>query len=58
MAENSSKQDNPYDVELPQSVIDSFARFILPEIRAFYATPEGQQMFREWQEEHKNKDET
>lgn len=57
MVENS-KQDAPYDVELPQSVIESFARFLLPEIRKFYATPEGQQTFREWQEEHKNIDDT
>jgi len=53
MTANDSKQKNPYDVELPQSVIESFARFLLPEIRAFYSTLEGQQEFKEWQEQHR-----
>ena len=47
MVENS-KQDAPYDVELPQSVIESFARFLLPEIRKFYSSEEGMREFQEW----------
>jgi hypothetical protein len=54
MAENNSKQDNPYDVELPQSVIDSFARFLLPEIRKFYNSEQGQKEFIEWEERQKS----
>lgn len=49
MAENDNKQDNPYDVELPQSIVDEISKFLLPEIRAFYSSPEGQKAFREWQ---------
>ena len=48
---------NPYDVELPQSVIDSFARFLVPEIRKFYESEEGQQALAEWQE-NQQKDST
>ena len=45
-------QKKPYDVELPQSVVDEYARFLVPEIRAFYSTPEGQKAFKGWQKEH------
>jgi len=37
------------DVELPQSIIDSFARFLVPEIRKFYDSEEGQHEYAEWQ---------
>lgn len=31
------QQDNEkYDIELPQSIIESFARFLVPEIRKYY----------------------
>ena len=52
--QGSSK--NPYDIELPQSIIESFARFLVPEIRKFYESEQGQREFAEWQElktEHK-----
>lgn len=52
--QRSSK--NPYDIELPQSIIESFARFLVPEIRKFYESEQGQKEFAEWQErqsEHK-----
>ncbi|WP_312731399.1 hypothetical protein [Enterococcus sp.] len=52
--EKPKEPQNPYDVELPQSIIESFARFLLPEIRKFYASEEGQKTFREWQEQHNN----
>ena len=28
-------------VELPQSIIDSFARFLVPEIRKYYESEQG-----------------
>lgn len=55
MADKDSAPKNPNDVELPQSVVESFARFLLPEIRKFYASEEGQREFLEWELEH-NKD--
>lgn len=48
--EMPEKLQNPYDMELPQSIIESFARFLVPEIRKFYESEEGQQVFKEWQE--------
>ena len=41
-----------YDIELPQSVIESFARFLVPEIRKYYDSEQGQKEFAEWQEKH------
>ena len=57
MAEKKQEnRNNPYDIELPQSIIESFARFLVPEIRKFYDSEQGQKEFAEWQEqqnEHK-----
>ena len=39
------------DIELPQSVIESFARCLMPEIRKFYESEEGQRAFAEWEAE-------
>lgn len=36
------KRQKPYEIELPQSIIDSFARFLVPEIQKFYASEQGQ----------------
>ena len=37
------------DIELPQSIIDSFARFLVPEIRKFYESEQGKREFAEWE---------
>ncbi len=52
MTDNNEKSKNPYDVELPQSVIDSFSRFLLPEIRQWYESEKGQHIFHEWEQAH------
>lgn len=52
----SKELQNPHDIELPQSIIESFARFLVPEIRRFYESEQGQKEFAAWQErktEHK-----
>jgi hypothetical protein len=46
MTDKDSNPKNPYDVELPQTIVESFARFLVPEIRKFYASQEGQQEFK------------
>ncbi len=51
--EKPKKLRNPYDVELPQSIIESFARFLLPEICKFYASEEGKKSLEEWEKTHK-----
>lgn len=53
MADKDSIPKDPYDVELPQSVIDSLAHFLLPEIRKFYNNEQGQNDFSEWQKRQK-----
>ena len=37
-----------FDIELPQSIIDSLARHLVSEIRAYYDSEEGQAAFEEW----------
>lgn len=49
------KRQNPYEIELPQSIIDSFARFLVPEIQKFYASEQGQKELAEWEKKFFNK---
>ena len=37
-----------FDIEMPQSIIDSFARHLASEIRAYYDSEESQAAFEEW----------
>ena len=41
------------DVVLPQTIVDEFARFLVPEIRKFYESEEGKREFAKWQEKHR-----
>ena len=51
------KPDQPteskYDIELPQSIVESYARFLVPEIRKFYESEQGKQILAELQEADK-----
>lgn len=47
------KERDTTGVELPQSIIDSFARFLLPEIRKYYESEEGKREFEEWEKKCK-----
>ena len=40
--------DQHTEIELPQSIIDSFARFLVPEIRKYYESKQGQCELEEW----------
>lgn len=51
------KRQNPYEIELPQSIIDSFARFLVPEIQKFYASEQGQKELVEWEKKSSDKSE-
>lgn len=49
-------EQQKYEIDLPQSIIESFARFLVPEIRKFYESEQGQKEFSKWQKrqnEHK-----
>ena len=37
---NNKPLQSDYDIELSQSIIESFARFLVPEIRKYYEKPE------------------
>lgn len=51
---SQEKRQNPYEIELPQSIIDSFARFLVPEIQKFYASEQGQKELEEWLKKYPN----
>ena len=44
----ADSEKSKYDIELPQSIIDSLARHLVPEIRKYYDSEEGQEAFEEW----------
>lgn len=46
-------QKTENEIELPQEIIDSFARFLVPEIRKFYESEQGQKEFEKWQTKQK-----
>ena len=46
--ENNNQQD---EIELPQEIVESFARFLVPEIRKYYESEQGQREFKEWEEQ-------
>lgn len=54
---SQEKRQNPYEIELPQSIIDSFARFLVPEIQKFYASEQGQMELEEWKKKYPNQNE-
>ena len=37
------------EIKLPQTIIETFARFLVPEIRKYYDSEQGQREFAEWQ---------
>ena len=44
--EHSKSQQR--DIQLPQEIIESFARFLVPEIRKYYGSEDGHRQFSEW----------
>ena len=54
---SQEKRQDPYEIELPQSIIDSFARFLVPEIRKYYASEQGQKELAELEKKSSNKSE-
>ncbi|MED9822913.1 MAG: hypothetical protein U0J65_12910 [Christensenellales bacterium] len=54
---SQEKRQNPYEIELPQSIIDSFARFLAPEIQKLYASEEGRTELETWKKKYSDKSE-
>ena len=48
------KDKTDREIELPQSIIESFAHLLVPEIRKFYESEQGKHEFAEWELEQKN----
>jgi len=46
----------PPDIELSQAIIDSLARFLVPGIRKYYESEQGQREFKEWVEGQERKE--
>ena len=46
--EQPNKTDR--EIELPPAIIETFARFLVPEIRKYYDNEQGEREFAEWQE--------
>ena len=44
------KHTDDYGTGIPKHEIDALARLLLPEIRAFFASEEGQQEYAEWKQ--------
>lgn len=55
MASQEKHQEQYDDIELPQSIVDCFARFLVPEIRKLYASEEGKKVLEEWKKEYSQK---
>lgn len=43
-----SESADKFNIELPQSIVDSLARHLVSEIRKFYDSDEGQSAFADW----------
>lgn len=50
---NTPIQKTENEIELPQEIIDSFARFLVPEIRKYYESEQRRQEFKEWEAKQK-----
>ena len=48
---------NPYKIELPQAIVDSFARFLAPEIQKLFASEEGRKELETWKKKYSDKSE-
>ena len=54
---SQEKRQNPYEIELPQSIIDSFARFLAPEIQELDASEEERKELEAWKKKYSDKSE-
>ena len=50
MKEQPEIRTETCQIELPQAIIETFARFLVPEIRKYYDSEQGQREFAEWEE--------
>lgn len=49
------KEIDDYSTGIPVHIINSLAKAILPDVKSFYDSKEGQEFYREWIAKHKSK---
>ena len=49
----AKKKANDYGTGIPEHEVEALARVLLPEIRKFFESEEGQQEFQKWKERQK-----
>ena len=54
---SQEKRQTPHEIELPQYIIDSLARFLIPEIQKLYASEEGRKELEAWKKKYSDKSE-
>lgn len=54
MAPADQKRMEETQIVIPDFEIEAMARGLLPALRAFYASPEGQAAFEEWKRQREN----
>ena len=47
-----TKEKSINDIDIPKETLDAFARYIIPEIRRFAESEEGQAYYAEWLKKH------
>ena len=47
----NTKKENDFGTGIPNDVMESLARALLPEIRVFYESEEGKAAFEQWKSE-------
>jgi uncharacterized protein involved in tolerance to divalent cations len=57
MARKEPKDEERQEIELPKEIIESFARFLVPEIKKYYESEQGQREYAEWIEKQQNEKE-
>lgn len=54
MTSAEPKRANDRQVVVPDFVIDTMARCLLPKMQEYFASPEGQAAFEEWKQNREN----
>lgn len=53
----SEMMNNNSEIQLPNELLELFAKALVPEIKMFYASDEGKEYYEKWCLEHRKEDE-
>ena len=51
------KRTEDTQMDIPDFVVETLARGLLPQVQAYFSSPEGQAAFEEWKRNKKSKEE-